>query len=109
MKDALLLLLFAGLGFPVGAALALFILWMDKQRRPPRRRPAAAIPGGIAIIGISINLPFAGLRGARHDWQGMVEDLIMAIFFVLASWGAWSVTRCAQLKPSDRPNYGDDI
>jgi len=109
MEDALLLLLFAGLGFPVGAALARFILWMDKQRRPPRRRPAAAIPGGIAIIGIGTNLASVVLNAAGHNRHQMQAHLLMAAFFVLATSGAWIVTRRPQIAPPDRPNYGDDI
>jgi|GEM_PF-1947115 len=109
MKDALLFILFAALGFPLGAGLARFILWMDKQKRPPRRRPAAAIPGGIAIIGIGFNLLFAVLNAVKHNWHDMDEHLLMAVFFVLATWGACVVTHRVPVEPPDGPNYGDGI
>jgi len=109
MKDVVLLFLFTGLGFPLGAALALFILWMDKQKRPPRHRPPAAIPGGLAIIGIGTNLAFVVLNAAGQNWHQMQAHLLMAAFFALATSSIWVVTRRPQIAPPDRPNYGDDI
>ena len=109
MKDALLLLLFTGLGFPLGAALALFVLWMDKQKRPPRRRPTAVIPVGIAILGIGSSMLLAVFNAVEHHWHDMNEHLMMAVFFVPATWGAWLVTRRTQIGPPDGPNYGDGI
>ena len=109
MKDAGLLFLFICAGFPLGAALALFILGMDKHRRLPRQPPATAITGGIAVCGVGGNLGLALLSAVQHEWNGMQNHLIVTAVFVSATWGALLVTRRVQSERPEKPGEGDDV
>ncbi len=97
MINAIELMAFLLLAFPVGMGFTLFLRWLSRQKRDPReQRSMAGRWYLIGTFGVPVNLGMALLYAFNHNANQAEDHLVQCAFFISMYLGARTQARRQQ-------------